>query len=419
MFWIKFRTQVLSSFYKIIEQMSKKHFNTICSKDAGVEASGNPHVLPIMPTSSFQYANIQDQIDVFSGKEKGFVYSRYNNPMIEAVAQKLARLETHGSELNARAYLTSSGMSAIHVLLQSVLRSGDGLLTQADLYGGTTELLNKVMSRAGISYHIGELSSPDYLENILEKHPEIRCLFLESPTNPMLRCTDIRNVCKWAKEHGLITIVDNTFSTPYLQQPLLLGADFVIHSTTKYISGHGFSTGGVIIGRDIAFMENEVWTILKLGGAVISPFEAWLISQGLRTLPLRMDRQCENALALAAYCQSHEKIRKVYYPGLESHDSHTIASQQMKQYGAMVTIDTGDDYAGTLRFINALKLGSIASTLGDLDTLILHPASSSHLNIDPEVRKAAGISDGLVRISVGIEHIDDLIGDVEQALLIL
>ncbi|MEL6987834.1 MAG: aminotransferase class I/II-fold pyridoxal phosphate-dependent enzyme, partial [Bacteroidota bacterium] len=354
-------------------------------------------------------------IDIFTGKEKGHVYARYGNPGIEAVAQKIANLEAFGTDLNTWGMLTSSGMSAISTLLLGLAEQGDKILTQKDLYGGTSELFIKSFGKMGIEPIFIDLNADDEIEAQLEAHPEIKFIYLETPANPTLTCIDIERIAALAKSKNIISIIDNTFATPYLQQPLKYGIDFVIHSTTKYINGHGNSIAGVIIGSGEAHYK-KVWTAMKLVGTNCNAWDAWLTNNGLKTLTLRMDKHSSNALAVAQYLEKHKKVNKVNYPGLESHASHLIAKKQMSQFGGMLSFELAGGMEAGLHFMNSIEFCTLAPTLGDVDTLVLHPATSSHLNVDKQVRESAGITDGLIRLSVGIENVEDIISDLEKAI---
>ncbi|HRD83330.1 MAG TPA: aminotransferase class I/II-fold pyridoxal phosphate-dependent enzyme, partial [Saprospiraceae bacterium] len=316
----------------------------------------------------------------------------------------------------ASAILCSSGMAAIAVLMTSLLRSGDKILTQGNLYGGTTELFTKTLAQLGIQTVMTDLQNLEQVEALVRADESIRMLYFETPANPTLACVDIEALAAIARRHGRHSAIDNTFCTPYLQQPLALGADFVIHSTTKYLNGHGNSIAGAIVGRDTTLMRDKVAKTMKLLGANCNAWDAWLTNLGMKTLTLRMDRHCANALALAQFLQQQPAVAKVNYPGLESHPDHALARRQMRNFGGMLSFELTAGYDAAIACMNQLTFCSLAPTLGDVDTLILHPASSSHLNIPKELRLQNGITDGLVRVSVGIEDLSDLIADFEKGL---
>lgn len=375
-----------------------------------------PHIIPIYATSSFEFEDIQQGMRIFNQEEQGHTYGRYGNPTVEATASKIAALETFNTGLEASAVMTNSGMAAVHVLVAGLLKNGDKILSQPNVYGGTTELLQKVITGFGIEIIYADLNDPELVQSILEKEPAIKLLYFETPANPTLSCVDIEALSLVAKRYGKWTAIDNTFATPYLQQPFTLGVDFILHSTTKYLNGHGNSIGGVVLGRDPELFRDRIWNTMKLTGANCSPFEAWLVYQGMKTLPLRMDKHCSNAMLLSTTLAHHPEVSIVNYPGLESHPHHAIAKKQMRAYGGMMSFELEAGYDKALEVMNNLKFCLLAPTLGDVDTLILHPASSSHLRVSPELRKKAGISDGMIRISVGIEDPQDIIDDLLQAI---
>ena len=375
-----------------------------------------PHVLPIYATSSFSFENADQGIEIFKDIESGHVYSRYANPTVDTVAQKIADLEGLGLNIEPVGILCSSGMSAISTLLTAVLDSGDKILSQANLYGGTTELLKSVLSRLGIETIFTDLKNLDEVDAILQANPDIKLIYGETPANPSMACIDLEALAKLAQKHQVFTAIDNTFPTPLIQQPFAYGIDFSIHSTTKYLNGHGNGIAGVIIGKDREIMRNKVWNTMKLSGTNCSPFEAWLIHNGMKTLALRMNQHNSNALAVAEFLENHPGVAHVNYPGLKSHPDHELASRQMKGFGGMLSFELKGSVEDGIAFMNRLKFCTLAPTLGDVDTLILHPASSSHLKVDRDLRIENGITDGLIRVSVGIEHPDDIIEDVRQAI---
>jgi len=389
--------------------------DSLCVKEYKDQRSTRPHQLPIYATSSFEFDSMEEGIEIFTGKKSGHVYGRYGNPTIDTVSQKLADLEAYGTGLNAYGFLTSSGMSAISTIVLSLLKNGDTILTQGDLYGGTTEVFVKVIANSGIKTLFTDLTDLDATEQILLSNRTVKLLYLETPANPTMRCIDILQISRLAQKYGVYTCVDNTFCTPIIQQPLSHGIDFVIHSTTKYLNGHGNSIAGVIIGHDEK-IKKQIWTTLKLLGTTCNPWDAWLINNGLKTLSVRMQRHCENAMSVAQYLETHPAILKVNYNGLPSHPHHDIAKRQMKAFGGMLSFEINGQLSKVIQILNKLKFCSMAPTLGDVDTLVLHPATSSHLNVDKAQREANGISDGLVRLSVGIEDVRDIIQDLEQAL---
>ena len=398
-----------------ILKLKKYKFDSICVSENRDIKSGDSHILPINASSAFSFENVEDSIDIFTGKSKGFVYSRYGNPTISSVEKKLAQLESISIDTQAYCLLTSSGMSAISTLLTTLLQPGDKILTQHELYGGTTELMNSVLSKFKISAVYVDLNDLEAAEKCIIENQDIKLIYLETPSNPTLSCIDIPSIAKLSNRHAIKLAIDNTFCTSYLQQALALGADYVIYSTTKFLNGHGNSIAGAILCRS----EEEhyaFWNTMKLMGTNSNAFDAWLLHNGLKTLTLRMDRHCSNALKIAEYLNDHKRVKKVNYPGLVDNAYHSIAKAQMSQFGAMLSFELEGTIEHSKKFMNSCELCTIAPTLGNADTLLLHPASSSHLNIDKKIREQNGITDGLVRVSVGIENPEDLIDDISKAI---
>jgi methionine-gamma-lyase len=399
-----------------MDKKTKMRFSTICARENHNIGNGSPHILPLHASSAFSYNNIDASIEVFSGQKDGFVYSRYGNPTVESVQDKLAALETIDLDQDGFCVLTASGMAAISTLASSQLQSGDALLTTTELYGGTSEIFSKILSKSGVEIIYVDFKNESAITDAIDNNPNIKLLYFETPTNPTLSCADISMIVDKAKDKGISTAIDNTFATCYVQRPLSLGVDFVIYSTTKFLNGHGNSIAGAIIGLS-EFHKDNIWTHMKLLGTNCSPFEAWLVHNGLKTLPLRMEKHCHNALTLAQHLEKHPKVKRVNYPGLQSFADHKIAQKQMSQYGGMLSFEIDGDINAAKSFMDNTELCSITSTLGNTDTLLLHPATSSHLNIDPKIRLSNGITDGLIRVSVGIEDVDDLIDDFDKGLL--
>ena len=392
-------------------------FTSICVHELEEKRTTRPHTLPIYATSSFDFESIDQGMDIFSGKETGHLYSRFANPTVDAIADKIALLESYETGVEATAIMTSSGMAAIATLMLGVLKTGDKILTQANLYGGTTELFLKILQPLGIETVFVDLKDANAVETAIKNDPSVKMLYFESLANPSLACVDIAGLTQLAHQNGLLTTIDNTFTTPYLLKPFAYGVDFIIHSTTKYINGHGNSTAGVILGKDKVLMKEKVFTAMKLTGTNCSPFEAWLTYNGLKTMPLRMRQHSENALQIAKALEAHPSVLKVNYPGLASHPDHELATKQLKNgFGGMLSFELVGGLEAGLAFMNKIKFCSLAPTMGDVDTLILHPASMSHLRIPRDVRMANGITDGLIRLSIGIEDADDILADLLQAI---
>lgn len=355
-------------------------------------------VVPIYATSTFTQEA--------PGKHKGYEYSRTANPTRTALETCLAALE--GGE---RALAFASGLAATTAVLAQ-LRPGEEVLAAADLYGGTYRLLERVFAPWGLRCRYADDPSPAGFARLLS--PATRLLWLETPTNPLLQIIDIAGVAEVAHRAGALLVVDNTFASPYLQQPLRLGADLVVHSTTKYLGGHSDVVGGAVIGRrellePIAFYQNAA-------GAIPGPFDAWLTLRGIKTLAVRMERHCANAHRLAAWLAQQPQVRRVYYPGLPDHPGHELARRQMRDFGGMISLSLHGGREAALRLLTRTRLFSLAESLGGVESLISHPATMTHASIPAAVRQARGIDDSLVRLSVGIEDIEDLQEDLRQAL---
>lgn len=391
-------------------------FGSLCVHELEDQRTTTPHQLPIYATSSFEFESINQGIDIFLGKEKGHLYSRFGNPTIDTVAEKIAQLEVHGLGIDARGILFSSGMSAISTLMMATLRAGDKILTQGNLYGGTTELFSKVLSKLGLEAIRINLQDLEEVERLLAEEPAIKMLYFETPANPTLACVDIEALVGLAQKYDCLVTADNTFCTPYLQQPFRFGVDFVVHSTTKFLNGHGNSISGAVVGKDLEFVDTVLAKTMRLVGTNCNPWDAWLINNGLKTLVIRMERHSKNAMAIAQYLEQHPAVSKVNYNGLPAHPDHELAKKQMKDFGGMLSFELKGGLEAGKAFMNKIAFCTLAPTLGDVDTLILHPASMSHVNVPPEVRLANGITDGLVRLSVGIETVEDIIADLDQGL---
>ena len=377
-----------------------------------------PLSMPIYQTSTFYFDTCEQGGRCFAGEESGYYYSRMGNPTVQLLEEKNAALE--GAET---AVATGSGMGAISSALWSIAGAGKHILADKTLYGCTFALLSHGMTRYGVEVTFIDTSD---LKAVEENLRENTCaVYLETPANPTLKIADIQAVARIA--HGydpnIKVVVDNTFATPYLQRPLELGADMVVHSATKFLNGHGDALGGVVIGRadDIRLIRAN--SVTKINGCPPSPFNSYLVLRGMKTLALRMKQHCASAMEIARYLEANPYVKAVYYPGLESHPQHELASRQMENgmYGGMISFELKDDVKGLSSFeagkklLNSLKIPAIAVSLGDPDSLIEHPASMTHANVSPEDRLAAGITDGLIRLSVGLESAKDLIADFEQA----
>jgi methionine-gamma-lyase len=393
-------------------------FDSLCAKEIKDNRSTKPHVLPIYPTSSFAFDNIDEGIEMFSGEKSGHKYSRYGNPTNDTVAKKIAQMEAFGLDMEAGAKLCSSGMAAISTLMLSFLKSGDKVLTQNDLYGGTNSFFVKMLQPLGIEIILTDLKNTDRVADILKKDAAIKMMYLETPANPTMACVDLEKLAEIAQQFNVKTAIDNTFATPYLQQPFQFGIDFIVHSTTKFLNGHGNSIAGIIVAKDKKHIQQggAIWNSMSLLGTNCSPFEAWLLHNGLKTLALRMDRHCANALEIANRLEKHPKVSQVNYCDLMSHPDFDIAQKQMRGCGGMMSFELKGGMEAGLKFMNQIKMCTLAPTLGDVDTLILHPVSMSHRGIPSAQLKAVGITEGLIRLSIGIENVEDIWNDLDAAM---
>lgn len=389
---------------------------------ASITNNDNAHLFPIVASSTFVFDNAEQGMKRFSGEEKGFIYSRFGNPTTNAAANIIAQLETfnikdsNGQKLQASALLHASGQSAMATMLLCNLSAGDAVLSHYSLYGGTHEFIYGFLKRFGISSVIEDFSDLNKVEDILKKNPAIKIIHIETPANPTMNCIDLQEICSLAKKYNAKVTVDNTFATPYLQQPFKYGADFIFHSTTKFLNGHGTSIGGVLIGRDAEFMNKNAYDTYKLLGGCASPFDAYLLMQGIKTLELRMKQHCDNAVQVANFLVAHNAVTKVNYNGLVSHPDYALSLKQMRHAGGVLSFELKNGLAGGKTFINNLKMCTRAVSLGTIDTLISHPASMSHSGMKREDRIKSGVTDGLIRMSVGLENINDLLNDLDQAL---
>ena len=385
-------------------------------------SAAHAHLTPIFATSTFTFDSAEQGMNRFSGSEPGFIYSRFGNPTVAAAEEVIARLEAFnlfaedGAPLQLKALLHASGQSAMATMFLSLLTAGDAVLSHYSLYGGTHEFMYGFLPLYNITALIADLRDLNAVEEIIKQTPSLKVIHLETPANPMMQCFDIEAICKLAKQHNIIVTVDNTFATPYLQQPFKHGADFVFHSTTKFLNGHGTSIGGVLVGRDIAFMKTKAYNTYKLLGGTSSPFDAYLLIQGMKTLELRMEAHCNNAMQVANFLQNHPAVARVYYAGLPNHPDATTVQKQMRLPGAVLSFELKEGFEGGKRFINKLDMCVRAVSLGTVDTLISHPASMSHSGMRREDRYKAGITDGLIRMSVGLENINDILKDLGNAL---
>jgi methionine-gamma-lyase len=399
-----------------------KGFNSVAIHGGKQQESNNAHLTPIYASSTYIFDSAEQGMERFSGKEKGYIYSRWGNPTITEAEEKIEALESfnilaaNGAPLQVKGILHASGMAAISTLLMSTLKQGQKILTHYSLYGGTEEIIHKILPDLGIGVIIEDLHDVNKAEEILKDNPDIGLVYLETPANPTCMCIPLAALTTLGHKYNKKVAVDNTFSTPYLQRPFAFGVDFVLHSTTKFLNGHGTAIGGILLGKDIEFMQTKATKVHRLLGGNSNPFDAYLLTQGIKTLPLRMDRHCHNAMEIAHYLEQHAKISKVHYPGLTNHADYEIAASQMAHPGPMMSFELKDGFEAGKKFINALKMCVRAVSLGTCDTLVCHPASMTHYGVSEEQRLKYSITNGLIRMSVGIENIEDIIADLEQAL---
>jgi methionine-gamma-lyase len=373
------------------------------------------HQVPIYASSTYVFDTAEQGMRRFSGEEEGFIYSRWGNPTIFEAEQKIAALETFELNMEAKAILHSSGMAAISTLLLATLKPGDKIITHFSLYGGTDELVTKILPSFGITAIIADLRDLNQAEKLITSDKAIKLMYLETPANPTIQCVDLDELSKLAKQHNLLVACDNTFASPYLQQPFRYNIDFIIHSTTKFLNGHGTAIGGVLLGRDIELMKTKITKVHRLLGGNSNSFDAFLLIQGIKTLEVRMERHCHNAMEVAGFLEAHDAVAKVNYTGLASHPDHHTAMKQMRHPGPMLSFELKGGLQAGINFMNKLKMCVRTVSLGTCDTLLSHPASMTHRSVPTEERIKYGITDGLIRMNVGIENIQDIIHDLEQA----
>ena len=378
--------------------------------------ASHAHLTPIYASSTYVFDSAEQGMQRFTGQEPGYIYARWGNPTVTEAEEKIALLETYGLDLEAKGILHASGMAAITTLMMSTLSQGDKILSHFSLYGGTDELVHRILPRFGISAVIGDLRDPEQAEQLLRSDRSIKMLYLETPANPTLQCVDLAALCALAKKYNCLVACDNTFATPYLQQPFAHGADFIIHSTTKFLNGHGTAIGGILLGKDVERMKTSIGKFFRTTGACASPFDAYLLTQGIKTLEVRMDKHCNNAEQVAAFLENHTAVAKVNYTGLASHPDHAVSAKQMRHPGALLSFELKKGIQGGIDFMNKLQLCVRAVSLGTCDTLLSHPASMTHFSVPKEEKEKYGITDGLIRMHVGIETATDIIADLNQAL---
>ena len=363
---------------------------------------------PIYQNSTFRFATADESAAAFADEDAGYVYTRWGNPTQSVLERKIAALE--GGEA---ALATASGMAAASISLLTLLEGGDGVVAMDSLYSASHNLLNDALRSMGIETTFVNAIDVNEIERAIQ--PNTKVLYIESPANPTLKLVDIAACAEIAKRHKVTSVIDNTFATPCGQQPISLGIDVVVHSMTKYLSGNGTVIAGVIVGAS-EFINRAKKGALRNFGGVISPFNAWLTLHGVATLPLRFERHCANAHHIAEFLDAHPAIEWVRYPGLPSHPQHDLAKRQMQEFGGMIAFELKGGIEAGERLMNRTEICALAVSLGDVRTLICHPASTTHSQVPSEVRKRAGITDGLVRLSVGLEDVADIIADIEGGL---
>jgi O-succinylhomoserine sulfhydrylase len=383
-------------------------FDTLAVRAGQSRTHEAEHAEPIFTTSSYVFASAAEAAARFSGEQPGNIYSRFTNPTVRVFEQRLAAME--GAEA---CVATASGMAAILSTCLALLQQGDHIVSSRSIFGSTTMLFTNYLARFGIETSFVDMTDiADWTDAI---RPATRLMFLETPSNPLTEIADIGELAELARRHGILLVVDNCFCTPALQQPLKLGADIVIHSATKFLDGQGRGVGGAVVGSKTVVGE-QVFGFLRTAGPSMSPFNAWIFLKGLETLGLRMKAHSANALELARWLEGQKAVRRVYYPGLESHGQHQLALKQQSGFGGLLSFELEGGKTAGWKLVDATRLISITANLGDTKTTITHPASTTHNRLTPEQRQQAGIDDGLIRISVGLEDIEDIKRDLARGL---
>lgn len=390
------------------DELKDAGFDTRAVRYAQDRTQEHEHSEPIFTTSSFVFDSAAHAAALFSGEEAGNIYARFNNPTVRTFEKRLASLE--GGEC---CVATSSGMSAILSTVIALLQSGDHLIASKSLFGSTIGLFDNYLKKFGVEVTYVTLSDNNQWANAIT--PKTRMLFVETPSNPLTEVGDIKALADIAHDAQALLVVDNCFCTPALQRPFELGADIVIHSATKYLDGQGRAVGGAVVGNK-ELVGDKVFSFLRTAGPTMSPFNAWIFTRGLETLSLRMKAHCDNARHLANWLQQHKHIERVYYPGLENHPQYELASRQQSDSGGIVAFDVAGGQEAAWKVVDRLRIMSITANLGDVKSTITHPSTTTHHRISAEQRASAGIGDGLLRISAGLESVNDLIEDLEQAL---
>lgn len=388
--------------------MKKKAFETQAIRTQSERSSFLEHSTPMYLTSSFVFEDAEDMRASFAEEKERNIYSRYSNPSSNEFIEKVCLME--GAEAG---FAFASGMAAVYSTLAALLESGDHIVSSASVFGSTLSLYNNFLPKWKISTDLFKVNdSAEHIESLIK--PNTKILFAESPTNPGVDVLDLEMLGTIAKKHGILLIIDNCFATPYLQNPIQWGADLVVHSATKLMDGQGRVLGGVTVGK--ADLIDKIYRFARITGPALSPFNAWVLSKSLETLAVRVDRHCDNALALAEHLESHPQVQMVKYPFLNTHPMYKVAKKQMKAGGSIVAFEVKGGLEAGKKFFNAIEMLSLSANLGDSRSIVTHPASTTHSKLSASELEEAGISEGLIRISVGLEHINDIIADIDQAL---
>jgi len=387
--------------------MNDKNFETEAIRLQLERSQFQEHTTPMYITSSFVFDDAEDMRASFSEEIDRNIYSRFSNPNTTEFVEKVIKME--GAE---DGYAFATGMAAIYSTFAALLSSGDHIVSARSVFGSTHTLFTKYFPKWGIETSYFDINKPEEIEQYIQ--PNSKILYAESPTNPGVDIIDLELLGKIAKKHNLLLIIDNCFATPYIQQPIKFGADLVVHSATKLMDGQGRVLGGVVVGS--YDLVREIYLFSRNTGPAMSPFNAWILSKSLETLAVRVDKHCENALKIAEFLENHVKVTTVKYPFLKSHPQYEIAKKQMKLGGNIIAIDIKGGIEAGRKFLNSIKMCSLSANLGDTRTIVTHPASTTHSKLTPEEQLSAGIFPGLVRISVGLEHVNDIIKDINQAL---
>jgi len=385
----------------------KRQFETEAIRNQMPRSGFSEHTSAMYVTSSFVFDDAEDMRASFAEEKEKNIYSRYSNPNNTEFVDKIVAME--GAESG---YAFASGMSAIFSTFGALLSSGDHILSARSVFGSTHALFTKFLPKWNIDTSYFNINESDAIESLIQ--PNTKILYAETPTNPGLEVIDLEFLGKICKKHGILLVIDNCFATPYLQQPIKYGADLVVHSATKLIDGQGRVLGGVTVGK--AELIREIYLFARNTGPSLSPFNSWILSKSLETLSVRVDRHCENAMEVAEYLEKHEQVNEVRYPFLKSHPQYDIAVKQMKKGGNIVAFEVKGGIQGGRKFLDKLQMCSLSANLGDTRTIVTHPASSTHSKLSVEERNIVGITDGLIRVSVGLENISDIVEDLSQAL---